>query len=76
GEVGKGFAVVAQEVRTLAEQSKKSTKNVRLTLNTIESKTKDAVNLVKHANNIFEDQEEAVKKTYYAFNHIIERLSR
>ncbi|MDF2594405.1 MAG: methyl-accepting chemotaxis sensory transducer [Clostridia bacterium] len=76
GEVGKGFAVVAQEVRLLAEQSKKSTKNVRLTLNTIESKTKDAVELVKNANHIFEDQEDAVQKTYYAFNHIIERLKQ
>lgn len=74
GEVGKGFAVVANEVKNLSEQSKKSTENVRKTLKTIEAKTKDAVNLVKEANDIFEDQEEAVKKTYSAFNNIIERL--
>ncbi len=74
GEVGKGFAVVAHEVRNLAEQSKKSTGNVRKTLTTIEHKTKDAVDLVKEANEIFTNQEKAVKKTYTAFHNIIGRL--
>ena len=74
GAVGRGFAVVANEVRNLAEQSKKSTGNVRITLNTINSKTKEAVSLVKEANDIFANQEQAVKKTHSAFNNIIERL--
>ncbi len=74
GEVGKGFAVVAHEVRNLAEQSKKSTHNVRSTLNTIEKKTSDAVDLVKESNRIFANQEQAVKKAYTAFLNIIEKL--
>ncbi len=74
GEVGKGFAVVAHEVRNLAEQSKKSTHNVRSTLNTIEKKTSDAVDLVKESNRIFADQEQAVNKAYTAFLNIIEKL--
>ena len=74
GDVGRGFAVVAHEVKNLAEQSKTSTGKVRKTLGTIELKTKDAVNLVKEANNIFTNQEQAVKKTYLAFNHIIGKL--
>ena len=74
GEVGKGFGVVAQQVKNLSEQSKASTKNVRLTLNEIETKTKEAVGLVKKSNEIFEKQNEAVKNAYEGFNHVISRL--
>ncbi len=74
GEVGKGFAVVANEVRNLAEQSKLSTRNVRQTINTIQDKTKAAVELVKSANHIVTQQERSVKSTDEAFNSIIELL--
>ncbi|WP_069997344.1 methyl-accepting chemotaxis protein [Cellulosilyticum sp. I15G10I2] len=74
GEVGKGFAVVANEVRNLAEQSKLSTRNVRKTLNTIQDKTKEAVDLVKNSKHIVIKQEQAVKNTDQAFYSIIELL--
>lgn len=74
GEVGKGFAVVANEVRNLAEQSKKSTKNVRITLNDIEKQSNSTVELVVKANGIFGKQETAVRRTYEAFKKIIQML--
>lgn len=43
GEQGKGFAVVAQEVRSLAEQSKQATIQVRNILNDIQNSTSAAV---------------------------------
>jgi len=43
GEQGKGFAVVAQEVRSLAEQSKHATAQVRTILNDIQKATSVAV---------------------------------
>ena len=43
GEEGKGFAVVAQEVRSLAEQSKLATQQVRAILNDIQKATGSAV---------------------------------
>lgn len=43
GEHGKSFAVVAQEIRTLAEQSKGATVQVRAILNDIQNSTSEAV---------------------------------
>jgi methyl-accepting chemotaxis protein len=43
GEQGKGFAVVAQEVRSLAEQSKQATNQVRTILHDIQKATSAAV---------------------------------
>jgi methyl-accepting chemotaxis protein len=43
GEQGKGFAVVAQEVKSLAEQSKQATAQVRTILNDIQTAMSAAV---------------------------------
>jgi len=43
GEHGKGFAVVAQEVKSLAEQSKTATKQIRVILNDIRKATRATV---------------------------------
>jgi methyl-accepting chemotaxis protein len=43
GEQGKGFAVVAQEIRSLAEQSKQATSEVRKILNDVQKATNMAV---------------------------------
>ncbi|MFA5858474.1 MAG: methyl-accepting chemotaxis protein [Elusimicrobiota bacterium] len=43
GEQGKGFAVVAQEIRSLAEQSKQATTEVRRILNDVQKSTNVAV---------------------------------
>jgi methyl-accepting chemotaxis protein len=47
GAAGKGFAVVAQEVRTLAEQSKRATSKVRTILNDIQTAADIAVSVTE-----------------------------
>jgi len=50
GEQGKGFAVVAQEVKSLAEQSKEATAQVRTILNDIQKATNVAVMVTEQGN--------------------------
>ena len=50
GEQGKGFAVVAQEVKSLAEQSREATAQVRIILNDIQKATNAAVLATEQGN--------------------------
>jgi methyl-accepting chemotaxis protein len=50
GETGKRFAVVAQEIRTLAEQSKQATAQVRDILNDLQKATSAAVMATEQGN--------------------------
>src|SRR2546429_5481422 len=54
GEQGKGFAVVAQEVKSLAEQSKQATVQVRKLLNDIQKATSAAVMATEQGNKAVE----------------------
>ena len=71
GEVGRGFAVVAEEVRKLAEQSKSSTLTIGKTLQEIENTTLNTTELVRKANEIFSEQNQAVDKTSVIFKEMI-----
>ena len=66
GEQGKGFAVVAQEVKSLAEQSKQATVQVRSILNDIQKAINAAVMATEQGNKIVEagvSQTESVNNT-------------
>jgi methyl-accepting chemotaxis protein len=47
GEHGRGFTVVAQEIRSLAEQSKKSTAQVKEILNDVQKSVQKTVEVIK-----------------------------
>lgn len=72
GEDGKGFAVVANEIKKLSDQSKAATMMIANIINNIQNKTRNTVNLVQQANEIFNEQEKSVKNTDDAFRNIVE----
>ncbi|MDF2586486.1 MAG: methyl-accepting chemotaxis sensory transducer [Anaerocolumna sp.] len=74
GDAGKGFAVVANEVKKLADQSKASVVNVKEALNSIDTKTRETVELVDKSNEIFENQNQVLTKASNAFLHVFETL--
>jgi methyl-accepting chemotaxis protein len=55
GEHGKGFSVVAQEVKSLAEQSKQATTQIRMILSEIQRATTSAVLIAEQGNKAVED---------------------
>ena len=72
GEQGKGFAVVAQEVKSLADQSKEATNQVRAILGDIQKATTAAVMATERGTKTVE---EAIELAEQAGN-AIERLER
>lgn len=60
GEHGKGFAVVATEVKSLAEQSKRATTQVRAILNEIQTATNAAVLSTEHGTHTVGEASEVI----------------
>ncbi len=74
GEHGKGFAVVAEEVRKLAEESRKATQGIENLINEIKTGIEKTVQEMSIAKNIGEEQEDSVIKTVSTFEDIMEAV--
>lgn len=74
GEHGKGFAVVAEEVRNLAEQSKKSADDITTLISEIQKDTKQAVVAMNHGAADVEAGMSAVSQAGKGFNKINEAV--
>lgn len=74
GEAGKGFAVVADEIRKLAEQSSDFTKDIKLVINELKQKSKDAVNTMTEVKEIVISQTGSVRETEEKFAGIAEAI--
>ncbi|WP_026884732.1 methyl-accepting chemotaxis protein [Clostridium akagii] len=75
GEAGKGFAVVAGEIRKLADQSKKSTEEIKNIITSIQKKSDIAVGAIKSTESIVNEQEIAVGETKDIFSEILKSIN-
>lgn len=71
GERGKGFAVVAQEVKVLADQSRRATRQIGMILNDIQKATHQSVMAMEHGRKAVEMGVEQSLQT----GHSIEELA-
>jgi methyl-accepting chemotaxis protein len=70
GEAGKGFAVVADEVRMLADQSRKSTEEITNMMQSIQEESALAISSMAIMKKVSQDQNVAVDKTNSSFTDI------
>jgi len=75
GEQGKGFAVVAQEVKSLAEQSRQATGQVRTLLGDIQKATSAAVLATEQGNKAVEAGVRQTGETGEAIRHLAESIN-
>ncbi len=63
GDAGRGFAVVSDEIRKLAEQSSNFTKDIKVVIDELKSKSQSAVQTMGNVKKIVGEQAESVKDT-------------
>jgi len=75
GESGKGFAVVADEIRTLAEQSQESSKNIDLLINGISNEANGIIKNTDRLNNELDNQVGVINVALKSYENIITEVS-
>lgn len=75
GEHGRGFSVVAQEIRTLAEQSKKSTAQVKDILNEIQNAVSKAVDVINEGTGIVNEGGRIVQEDREVVEMLIDTIN-
>ncbi len=76
GDAGKGFAVVAEEVRQLAEESKKSADKIVCVVKDIQQKTEKTDLMMKEEKQFVETSVEKVNDANYKFNNILKSIKQ
>lgn len=76
GEDGRGFAVVAEEIRTLAEQSSKFTKEIDETITSLIFRTENAVETMNKITEIIKNENASLNKTSDKFTGISESIEK
>lgn len=76
GEAGRGFAVVAEEIRELAEQSKRFTDEISVIIQDLSNKTETSVKSIEAVGEIMKSQTISVTNTSDKFEGINQALEK
>ncbi len=75
GEAGKGFGVVASEIRTLADNSKISTRQIEAIISEIQAEIHTSVSAMEKSNQSIEENTQIVTTTKAAFTDIVKIIT-
>ncbi|WP_048151472.1 methyl-accepting chemotaxis protein [Palaeococcus ferrophilus] len=75
GEAGRGFAVVAQEIRNLAEESKKAADNIKDIIGKMTEEIRDAVNATQRGVSVVGESSETLRETTEYLTNIAELIN-
>lgn len=71
GEQGRGFAVVSEEVRKLAEESKKSSQDIMQLIQTVNKETEDVIKTSVEVDKQLQEQGNIISNTVDSFENIL-----
>ena len=74
GEAGKGFAVVADQIRNLAEETRKSTEDIGRILDELCSNADETAVAVKNIEVVTDKQSELINQTGQHFEEVMDKL--
>lgn len=75
GDAGRGFAVVADEIRQLADQSRKSTDEIKAIINEVVARATQAEQAMKENNDLIIEQQNAINDTQKLFEKISDSIN-
>ena len=76
GEQGKGFAVVASQIQKLAEQSNESANDIQIVIQELLSNSGVSAKMMEDITGVIERQDQDVKNTEMAFEHVKNEVDR
>ncbi|WP_208560874.1 methyl-accepting chemotaxis protein [Marinilactibacillus kalidii] len=76
GEAGRGFAVVAEEIRSLAEQSAQSSKDIQQIIHMVQGKSTDMVEHLEDTNQGSEIQTQKIEEALTASENVASSLEQ
>lgn len=75
GEAGRGFSVVADEIRTLAEESAESSRQIEGLITNIQREIANSVTAIEHNNEEVDKGVEVVTESAVSFENILEQMN-